>query len=246
MKQSVEIPDYITLGQMLALAELRGLSATDSTIKTIALVLGEPEEEIRKWPVDGAMRVAKAIIDLQNQQAEFYPVFEFNGQLYGYRQLSKMQLDEYIDLDTLCQDVQKNIDQIAAILFRPIESHRIKSTKFVVKDTFRRVAYNDSESIFGYYDLVTYSNKTRKEVAEEVKGLPFNLVSGGVNFFLTVGLRYIQDTPTSSLPNLKTLVNKKMNLEKVLLQSTTAGSTRYTPWHRLPSFQSGVRKASMS
>lgn len=244
MRQTVDIPDYITLGQMLELAELRGLSATDSTVKTIALVTGEKEEEIRKWPVDGAMKVAQAIIDLQSQQAEFYPVFEFEGQLYGYRQLSKMQLDEYIDLDTLCQDVQKNIHEIAAILFRPIDKHKINSTKFIVKDTFKRVAYNGSEEIFGYYDLVEYSNKERKEVAEKVKGLPFYLVSGGVNFFLTVGLQHIQDTQTSFHPSLKTLVNLKMNLENVLLLSTTGGSTRYTPWHKLPSFKSGVRTVS--
>lgn len=243
MKQTVEVPDYLTLRQMLALGELKDLSPTDITVKSIAIATGENEDEVRAWPVGGVTKVAQEIVNLQNQQAEFFPVFEYKDQLYGYRQLSKMNLSEYIDLDTLVKDIKGNLPEILSILVRPVESHKLKSTKFIIKDMKKRLLYDGDESVFDYYTLAPYNNKERKEAAEDILDMPYSIASGVINFFLTVGLVFMRDTPTYSHLNLNHSTMKGINLESLLLQSTTAGSTRYTPWHKLPSFKSGVKKA---
>ena len=74
-------------------------------------------DEIRALPKD------KLVIEYNNITETFektsvpifYPLIEIEGKLYGYVDLSQMSLGEYVDLEKLCKDANRNLTQIIAI-----------------------------------------------------------------------------------------------------------------------------------
>lgn len=243
----VEIPDYITISQLQKLQDLVGDTPTMKMLEQVSIITKYDIDEIKDWPLELTSQVFKEVSSLiEDYKPEFHPVFEYNGKLWGYNQLSKMDLAAYIDLENLSKDTMLNLNEVLAILYRPIKSHKLDSIKFQVKNAWKSIKHESSEPVFDYYELETYSNFTRKDIAKEVDEFPSELVMGGLLFFLMSGTQYLRNTQTSSLNYLqmRTLTMIE-NLQNPLLD-TTGGLQRFTSSRRLPSYQSGDRRVSLS
>lgn len=241
----VEIPDYITIRQLQLLQDLVGDTPTMKMLEQVSILTGIDIDEIREWPLELTSQVFQEVALLvETYQPTFYPVFEYNGKMWGYNQLSKMDLAAYIDLENLSKDTMLNLDEILAIIYRPVKSHKLDSIKFQVKNSWKSILHDGSEPVFDYYELEPYSNFTRKDNAKELQDFPSELLMGGLVFFLMSGNQHLRDTQTSSQNYLemRTLMMLE-NLQNPLL-NTMGGLQRFTNSHKLPSYQSGVKKVS--
>lgn len=243
----VQIPDYITISQLQQLQDLIGDTPTMRMVEQVSIITNRDIDEIKDWPLELISEVFKEVSTLiEDYKPEFHPVFEYNGKMWGYNQLSKMDLAAYIDLENLSKDTMLNLNEIIAILYRPIKSHKLDSVKFGVKNAWKSIRHDTSEPVFDYYELETYSNFTRKDIAKEVDDFPSELVMGGLLFFLMSGAQYLRDTQTSSLNYLqmRTLTMLE-NLQNPLV-NTTAGLQRFTNLRKLPFYQSGDKRVSLN
>jgi hypothetical protein len=245
-KITVQIPDYISINQLQKMQDLVGDTPTMRMLEQINIVTGVDIDEIKTWPLDLVSEVKNEVDGLINSYSpEFYPVFEFNGKLWGYNQLSKMDLAAYIDIDNLSKDTMLNLDEVIAIIFRPITSHKLNSVSFKLKNTWKSIAHNSSEPVFDYYTLEAYDNFKRKDYSQEVKDFPAELVMGGLLFFLMSGSHYLKATQISSQPLVESGEMQMMMMLETLtspLLNTTVGSSPYTNLRKLPSYQLGDKR----
>jgi hypothetical protein len=243
----VNIPDYITIGQLQSLQDLVGDTPTMRMLEQVSIITNKDVDEIKQWPLELISKVfAEVSLLVESYNPTFHAVFEYNGKMWGYNQLSKMDLASYIDLENLSKDTMLNLNEIIAILYRPIVSHKLDSLSFQAKNTWKWIRHNSSEPVFDYYELEPYSNFTRKDIAKEVEGFPSELVMGGLLFFLMSGAQHLRNMETSSLNYLQMRTLSMLeNLQNPLLD-TTVGLQRFTNSHKLPSYQSGDKRVSLN
>jgi hypothetical protein len=156
---------------------------------------------------------------------EFYPVIEWEGKLWGFSNMSKMKLGEYIDLDTLIKDPDKNINQILALLYRPVTKNNLTSATFLTKSTLKALKY-DVENVFDYYELEEYDPVSRKQRAETFDNFPIEIAMGAMAFFLDTATVLLSDSQLYSLKTQEDLVQiqlKRMSKRKQRLLNITAG-----------------------
>lgn len=245
MKVQINIPDYLSVSDWKYFNSLEHLSDTDKMIEMICHLGGKDREEIDKWkPVALTQVYAKLLESFQNLEPQFYPVFELDGQLYGFTPISKMTLGEYTDLERLAKDSNANLEEILAILYRPIEKHSFKGMKYAFKNTYK-IALGQAENLFKYYETKEYNNKDRVIQAEKMKGIPAQMGLGALSFFLALGTLYSINSQVSSLPNKR----KKMVMEKVQEEMDSlnigAGLLQFITSLELPSLISQERKRSL-
>jgi hypothetical protein len=150
MKVKVSIPDYFQVKHYKALTILSSLDEVEQMVHTICTITELPREDVMKWDVGSVVEVYGVINNMNSSTAQaFYPIIEWNGQLYGFRNMSKMNLGEYIDLDNLCKESDKNLTSILAILYRPLTNNKIKDGQFIIKSTIKAMKY-DVENVFDY------------------------------------------------------------------------------------------------
>jgi hypothetical protein len=153
----VDIPNYLTIKHYLGFQLITDVkNDIDLVINTVSIMTGHPVEEIRQWGIDDLVAVYKALAEVQlDTKAEFYPILEVEGTLYGFQPISKMTVGEHMDLEMLAKDPQKNLPEIIAILYRPIKEHKLKSLEFQVKSNIKALV-GGSEHLFPYYTLEPY------------------------------------------------------------------------------------------
>ena len=211
MKVQINIPDYLSVSDWKHFNSLEHLSDTEKMIEMICHLGGKDREEVNTWkPVALTQVYAKLLESFQNLAPEFYPVFELDGQLYGFTPISKMTLGEYTDLERLAKDSNTNLEEILAILYRPIEKHSFKGIKYAFKNTYK-IALGQAENLFKYYETKEYSNRDRVLQAQVMKDIPAQMGLGALSFFLALGTLYSINSQVSSLPNNR----KKMVMEKI-------------------------------
>lgn len=246
MEIKLNIPDYLSVKQWKEFVSLEHLSETEKMVYLISLLSDVEENEVRKWTPSALQQVYAKVLDtVSNIQPSFYPVFELDGQLYGYSSINSLTLGEYVDLERLAKNPQENLEEIIAILYRPITKHRFKGIKWAFKNTFK-VSMGQAENLFKYYTLEEYDSSTRLENAEKLSIIPVSMAYGALNFFLVLGSMYLVNSNLSSLTAsqqmqvMKEMTNKmdSMNIGDGLLQFITS--------LRHPSFQSQEIKASLN
>ena len=190
MKVQINIPDYLSVSDWKYFNSLENLTETDKMIELICHLGGKDREEVNTWKPVALTQVYKKLLEsFQNLEPQFYPVFELDGQLYGFTPISKMTLGEYTDLERLAKDSNANLEEILAILYRPIQKHSFKGMKYAFKNTYK-VALGQAENLFKYYETKEYSNKERVLQAEVMKDIPAQMALGAVSFFLVLGTLY--------------------------------------------------------
>ena len=151
-----------------------------------------------------------------------------------------MNLGEYIDLDTLSKDSEKNLTSILAILYRPITNNKIKEGQFILKSTIKAMKY-EVENIFDYYEVEDYDVGVRKQRTSDFEEFPLDIAMGALGFFLYISAMLLTNSQIYSLKSIEEIVKKEMNKltkRKRALLNTMAGFTHSTNLLKRKSYQS--------
>ena len=246
MKLQIEIPDYLMVKHYKMLKQLHSLDEREQMIAVITALTGYDSDEIMKWNISAVINVYNELNKvLKNIQPEFYPLIEWKGKTYGFSSMAKMSLGEYIDLDSLSKDTEGNINQILALLYRPVTKNKVAG-KYMLKSTIKAMKY-DVENIFDYYHLEEYDPKLRKQRADEFNDFPAEMALGAMSFFLGIKVASSSDSQIyfQQLEKIKNKMNKMKKKERVLL-NTTGGYLHSKNWATPRSYPSQEIKQSQT
>ena len=186
----IEVPEYLTIGQYASMNAYKGESSFGRLVHVVSSLTGLDKEEIRSWEPDSLVKVSNLFSGLADHHQEFHSLIEWNGQLYGYANIKQASLGEYIDIESLSEDLENNLHKVAAILYRPVTKHRFKSLSFAVKQKVKMLN-NKVENVFDWYEVDKYDSNVRKEREEDMKGFPAHILLGALSFFLSNAVLYL-------------------------------------------------------
>lgn len=228
---TIEIPEVITVEQYQKFGTLDHLTNTQRIIRIISAITGHSEDEVGKWNVSNLFQIYKDLqLRINELQPVFLPIFEWEGQTWGFQPLSKMTGGEYIDLESRLKDGVSKINEVLAILYRPIKSHRFDGLEWKVKHNYK-YAIGQAENLFKYYTLEEYDMEKRTWREEMFNNLPINLALGAYNFFLFVGVKYSNSLETSFQKVYEKMTKEEKKRLNQLL-STMDGSTPSSTSHK--------------
>ena len=223
---TVELPDYFSISHYKSLNSFEHMDELEKVIHAIAATTEHSVEDIKAWNINDLLAVYKGIGELFDTISnEFYPVFEFKGTTYGFQPISKMLVAEFIDLDARLKDPMKNLEELMAILYRPVINQRFESFEWKAK-SYIKTLIGQSEDIFKYYDIEEYDSQKRDWRVEVFKDLPISYALGALTFFLQFGLMLQRDlvSSTQSIPMTQKKETIQM-LEKAIQSVTTMGGS---------------------
>jgi hypothetical protein len=169
--------------------------------------------------------------------SKFFPVIEINGVLYGFSSIAKMTLGEYVDLERLAKAPNDNLEEIMAILYRPITKHSFNGVKWNFIKTFK-VGFGKVENLFKYYTIEKYNSSKNAEQADLMATIPVSFALGALAFFLAVASNSLLSIQASSLSN-KAEKKKRMEIIKKLTSVPIGdGLLQFIIYQKLPSLQS--------
>ena len=228
-KVKVQIPDYFSVKHYKALGSFDHLDEVEKVIHTLVATTEHSEEEIMRWSMHDMLQVYRGVENiLQEVNNEFYPVFEFKGITYGFQPISKMAVGEWMDLDRRLDNPIENLEEILAILYRPVVKDNFKSLEWRVKDYIRHLK-GEPTNLFKMYEVEEYDVEKRDWRKEVFSDLPIEYALGALHFFIMFGLQLQRDLATYS-PNLTEEERVKIatEMDKVITElasmSTTDGS----------------------
>jgi hypothetical protein len=240
MQITTNIPDYFTVKHYKQFSVLKSLNELEQKLHVITALTGESMETVRQWPIPFIIQLYARLNELiEGVQPEFYPIIEWEGKQYGYRPMHKMNLDEYVDLDMLSKEADKNINDILAILYRPITKNKMNTGSWVANQTLK-VLKGQVENGFNYYEIEKYDNFIREERAPQYDNFPASIALGALGFFLDSKLSLSKST-VFCFPQWDTMMNevmKKKSKIKRALARTTAGYLSSTSLQKVPSYTS--------
>jgi len=226
-KVEITIPDFLNVGNYRKLLNIEHMTDLNKLVYTISVLAGIDEEEIRTWSPNDIGIVANDLTETMAPKDMFYPIIEHNDVLYGYSNIDRMSLGEFMDLERLCKDPQDNLEEIFAVLYRPITKHRIGKLGFKQLHNVR-IFTEKLDNPFKWYDIEKYDNTIRLERAEIFKDLPIALLMGAMSFFLTVVNQYLTDTGVSSNnPVMREMKKTLTKQNESLFQSIGGGLRQY-------------------
>ena len=212
MEITLNIPEYLSIKQWKQFNSLEHLSESEKMIHMISVLSDKTIDEIREWTPASIKDVYAKILNIfQELQPQFYPVFELDGVLYGFNPISKLTLGEYTDLERLAKKPQENLEEMMAILYRPITKHKFDGIKWAFKNTFK-VKMGEAENLFKYYELEKYDSSKRGEQADKLSVLPAVMGLGALTFFLVLANTSLIGSNLSSMPpNQQKMTMNEMN-----------------------------------
>jgi hypothetical protein len=212
----------------------------EQRLHVISALTGESMETVLKWPIPFIIQLYARLNELiAGVEQEFYPIIEWEGKQYGYRPMHKMLLDEYVDIDMLTKDTDRNINDILAILYRPITKNNLNSGKWITKQTFK-VLKGEVENGFDYYEIEKYDNRIREQVSSSYDNFPASLALGALGFFLGSNHLLSKNTESSFLQweLMMSEVKKKNSKIRRALARTTVGYISSINLLKVPSYNS--------
>lgn len=219
----LEVPDFISIEQYREINSYKGDSALQKMVHAVSKITDKSVEEVSSWSIDSLKNIIEVYQSIADHKQQFHSIIEWNGQLYGYAHMKQASNGEYIDLESLCKDLNNNMHKVAAVLYRPITTHRFKDMKFIVKQKIK-MANNDVENVFDWYEIEKYDSVKRKQREEEFKQFPVHIFLGAVSFFLTNASQYLNSIAFSENKITKRTMNRMhQDLMRGLLASTGAG-----------------------
>lgn len=240
-KIQIQIPEYLMVKHWKSLSHIHSLDEREQMVTVISALTGYNIDEIMEWNISAVINVYNELnTELKNVNPEFYPLVEWEGQLYGFSNMSKMSLGEFIDVDTLSKDTTKNINEFLALLYRPVTKNNVAG-KYMVKSTLKALKYN-VENVFDYYELEKYDPILRKQRAEQFDNFPIEIALGAISFFLGTKATLLNGSETSSqqmmLEQIQKIINSKTSKRKQRLLNITAGYLHSKNWAIPPSYRS--------
>ena len=246
MKVQINIPEYLSISDWKYFTSLEHLDDSEKMITLISKMGGVDIEEVRKYTPIALQQVYSTLLSsFEDLQPQFHPIFELDNVLYGFKSITSMTTGEYIDLERLCKQPQENLEEIMAILYRPIVKNRFKGIKWAFKSTYK-VALGEAENLFKYYEVEDYDNSKREENSQTLSNIPASIGLGALSFFLVLGTYYSVSSSLSSLPPQQQMTEiKKMNQELDTL-NIGGGLLRFITSLEHPFYQSVGKVASWS
>lgn len=229
-KQSItlNIPNYLTIGQYADMSNYKGESKFGKLVHTVSALTGKDKKEIRMWDVDSLVTIANKYAEIADHKNEFHSILEWDGQLYGYAHMKQATIGEYMDLEKLAGDLENNLHKVAAILFRPITSHRFESLEYKYKQSIKMLT-NKVENVFDWYTLEKYDADIRRDREEKFKQFPAHILLGAVSFFLSTASLYLANIQYSAKKITKEMMEEMEDLVMVnLSENIGAGSGLFT------------------
>lgn len=237
MNFEITIPDYLSISQLKQIQLYDHLSELDRMIKILSIVSDKTEDEVRELPPSNILQIYSDVIEnLLNIKNQFFPIFELNGVKYGFKSIAKMSLGEYVDLEMLTKKPMENIEDIMAILYRPITKSSFNSFKWAFEHGLS-VAKGEIEDIFKFYEIEKYDVEKRFDNAEALKHIPAGFALGAIGFFLQVATLSLKGTQTSSKNPLSKKEMMKLAKETALVD-TGGGLPLFISYQKVPSLTS--------
>jgi hypothetical protein len=229
-KIRVELPEYFTIAHYKRMGSFEHLDEVEKIIATIVAMTDYTQEDVMTWKMADMFKVYKGVESiLEDINGEFYPVFEFKGVTYGFQPISKMMVGEWMDLDARLEEPIKHLEEIMAILYRPVVKENFHDLKWKAKSYIRHLM-GKPDDLFKLYEVEEYDTEKRDWRVEIFKDLPIEYALGSLHFFLHLGLALQKDLVISSqdlTETQKTAMSKMIELAILDLQypNTTAGYT---------------------
>ena len=172
----------VTLEKWLKLIDFHNGTKTKEAEETIAALSNIPKDLIKQLELKDVAVIMGKLAELQAEQdSSLKKIIEIDGVRYGFHpNLDEITLGEYADLETMIKnDIEKNMPEVMAILFRPIveEQNNIYTIK----------AYDGNISIR----------------AEEMKKMPAEQVQSALVFFYNLGKELSLTLPLYLMERLK-------------------------------------------
>ena len=248
MELKFNIPDYFSIKDWKYFNSLEMESDNDKMLKFLSYITDIGENKILELtPLSLRKAYSQVLETIGEAQASFYPIIEIDSQLYGYSSLSKMTLGEYIDLERLAKNPIKNLEEIMAIVYRPIEKHKLDGVVWAFKNKYKTGTGN-VENLFKYYTLEKYDTAKTTERAKIMDTLPVSFALGAMSFFLVQANISLLSTQVYSIPNqskkeMKTMLNKVKTSASMPIG---AGLLQFTTYQKLPSLKSQATSLSLT
>ena len=246
MKIQLQIPEYLSIKDWKYFNSLDHLNDSEKMISLISKMGGKDIEEVKEWTPAALSEVYKTLLaSFEDLTPQFYPIIELDGVKYGFKSLTSMTTGEYIDLERLAKSPVENLEEIMAILYRPITKNKFSGIKWAFKST-HKIALGEAENLFKYYEVEKYDNSKRSEQANKLSNIPASIGLGALSFFLVVGTYYSASSSLSSLPPKQQMKEvKKMNQELASI-NIGDGLLRFITLLQHPSYQSMEKAVSWS
>ena len=246
MEIQLTIPDYLSVKQWKQFLSLEHLSDTEKMITMVSLLSGEETDTVKSWtPMSIKSVYTKVLETITDIDPQFYPIFELDGVKYGFRSMQNLTLGEYVDLERLAKQPQDNIEEIMAILYRPIVKDRFKGIKWAFKNKFK-VGLGEAENLFKYYEVEEYDSSKRAEQAVKLSVLPASMCLGALSFFLVVGTSFSLGSNLSSLPPKEQMTRVKEMNQQMALMNIGGGLLQFITSQQHPSYQSQGMTVSLN
>lgn len=238
MELKLKVPDYLSIKHYKQISKMDHLSNLDKMIRTIGILTDLDIEQVREMDKFDIQTVFGHVSDqVINLKSEFYPIIEIEGKLFGYVPISKLTLGEYIDLENLNKDAISNLEQIMALLYRPIVKHKFYGVKWGVKSSYKLVL-DEAENLFKYYTVEKYSSDLRKENARIMENFPASFAIGAMTFFLHNGNLLLADSALSLDNKYERKATIKEMTAKMTSPSTGDGLRQFIVSRKVPSLRS--------
>jgi hypothetical protein len=234
----IKLPEYISISDYKKIVSLEHLTESEQMLARIAILTKNDINTVRGWTGDNIMNITNQITDLVNStKPEFYPLIEFNGKAYGFSTLSKMTLGEYVDIENLCKNVNENLSEVMALMYREVTNNKFDTFKWKLKSRVK-LALGKTEDLFKYYKIKPYDSDDRPIDADLFEEFPVKYLLGALFFFTLIKTEYLKSTLHSLTQNNET-TNQMMDKEmETLLLSIGAGLAQFMALAKPISFQS--------
>ena len=244
MKIQIQIPEYLSIADWKYFNSLEHLNDSEKMISLISKMGGKDIDEVKEWTPIQLTEVYKTLLSsFEDLTPHFFPIIELDGVKYGFKSITSMTTGEYIDLERLAENPNENLEEIMAILYRPIVKNRFSGIKWAFKSTYK-VALGEAENLFKYYEIEKYDNSKRGEQAKILSNIPASIGLGALSFFLVLATYYSASSSLSSLPPKQQMMEvEKMNKEMASV-NTGDGLLRFITSLQHPSYQSVEKKVS--
>ena len=244
MKIQLQIPEYLSIADWKYFNSLEHLNESEKMVSLISKMGGKDIDEVKEYTPTALQQVyATLLSSFEDLTPQFYPIFDLDGVKYGFKSLTSMTTGEYIDLERLAKNPNENLEEIMAILYRPIVKNKFSGIKWAFKSTYK-VALGEAENLFKYYEVEKYDNSKREEQAKTLSNIPASIGLGALSFFLVLAAYYSASSNLSSLPPKQQMMEvEKMNKQMATV-NTGDGLLRFITSLQHPSYQSMEKEVS--
>jgi len=238
MKLKLDIPDYLSIKNWKYFKTLDEGNDNTKMVNFISYLSGIDAEEIKQSQPQDIQDTYISILEaFKDVDAKFYPIIEIENVLYGFNPVSKLTVGEYMDIEMLAKDTEANMEEIMAILYRPITNHSFNGVKWNVVKSFK-IGFGEVENLFKYYQVEKYDFNLRAKRADIMKDIPVSFALGALSFFLVLASSSFLSTQVSLPKNRKQKKQLMKQIKELLTVPIGDGLQQFITFQRLPSLQS--------